>query len=242
MARHFEIQLADLTGEIVASTGGSVTICTVNTARQAAVATSATGSQAITNNPVALNRGKIDFYTSDDVDTVDLYIMTPTGQFIVRKGVKSSGPNEIMYDTMDRYTVAVVPFAFTDSAATVEQDTGIDLPTGALVLPNVSIVVTEVDATETVDIGMLSSESGGDADGFGVTLSVATLGTVKATLTNGAATLGALLRVQDSANAGDLVPEARVITAANRSISYTSSAGSDTFAGFAQIPYIVPHV
>jgi len=176
------------------------------------------------------------------VDTVDLYIMTPTGQFVVRKGVKASGPNELIYNTSDRYTVAVVPFAFTDSAATVEQDTGIDLPTGAMVLPNISIVVTEVDATETIDIGMLSSESGGDADGFAVTLSVATLGTVKATLANGATTLGALLWVQDSANAGDEAPEARVITAANRSISYTSSAGSDTFAGFAQIPYIVPHV
>jgi hypothetical protein len=241
MPRHFDIQLADIGGEHVGTAGGSVTICTVNTARQAAVSTTATGTQAITNNPVALNRGRMDFYTSDDVDTVDLYIMTPTGQFVVKKGVKASGPNEILYDTSDRYTVAVVPFSFTDSVATVEQDTGIDLPTGALVLPSPSILVTAIDATETLDVGMLSSESGGDADGFLAAVSLGTLGVVKGTLVNAGLTMGALLFVQDSANAGDEAPEARVITAANRSISYTASAGSDTFEGFIQLPYIVPH-
>lgn len=241
MPRHFDIQLADINGEIVQTAGGSVTVCTPGTPDQAAISTTPTGALAITNNPAALNRGKIDFYTSDDVDTVDLYIMAPTGHFIVRRGVKASGPNEINYDTMSRQSVAVIPFSHTDSAATVEQDTGVDLPTGALVT-GAAIQVVDIDATETLDVGILSSEAAGDADGFLNDVSVATAGVVKGTLANGAQTLGALLFVQDSANAGDEAPEPHVVVSTSRSVSYTSSAGSDTFAGFILLPYVLPAV
>ncbi len=239
MARHYDIQLANSIGEIIQTAGGSVTVCAEGTPDQVAVGTTATGAQAITNNPVALTRGKIEFYTDNDLDTVDLYIMAPTGHFIVKKGVKASGPNEIRYDDTARTSVAIIPFSHTDSSATVEQDTGVDLPANALV-EAAAIQVIDIDATETLDVGILSSESGGDADGFLAQVSVATARTVKGTLANGATTLGALLFVQDSANAGDEAPEPHVVTSTARSVSYTTSAGSDTCAGFIILPYVLP--
>jgi len=48
---------------------------------------------------------------------------------------------------------------------TSEYDTGIDLPAGAIVRDAIIYVGTNV-AGSTIDVGMLSSESGGDADGF----------------------------------------------------------------------------
>jgi hypothetical protein len=59
-----------------------------------------------------------------------------------------------------------------------EQDTGIDLPANALVL-DVLVNVTTAEATgatKTIDLGILSSESGGDADGLIDGLSVASTG------------------------------------------------------------------
>jgi hypothetical protein len=240
MARRFDIQLADIDGEIIQSAGGMVTVCTPNTPDQAAIGTSPTGAQAITNNPVALNRGKMEFYTADEVDTVDLYIMTPTGHSLVKKGVKASGPNEIKYDTMARTSVAVIPFSHADSTATTEQDTGVDLPTGALVT-GAAIQVVDIDATETLDVGTATAESG-DPNGFLAAVSVASAVMVKGTLANGATTLGALLFVQDSANAGDEAPEPHVVVSTARSVTYTTSAGSDTCSGFILLPYILPAV
>lgn len=82
----------------------------------------------------------------------------------------------------------------------VETDTGYNLPANAIVLDVfLNVITAETTAsTKTVDIGLLSSESGGDTDGFGAGLSLATAGLVRPTRTVAAgvfsaATRGALL-------------------------------------------------
>src|SRR5690606_22176216 len=108
-----------------------------------------------------------------------------------------------------------------DTAAATETDTGHDLVTGSLVHgTGLGIRVTTLDDTETIDVGTATAESG-DPDGFMDGVSVATAVTVKPTLLNSGVTLGALLKVQDSANAGDAVPEAHVVISSARSLTYT---------------------
>lgn len=114
-----------------------------------------------------------------------------------------------------------------------EQDTGWDLPTKAVVL-DVFVEVTTVEATgttKTLDVGILSSETGGDADGFLDGVSVAsTTGVKKGTLVSTGQTKGALLRADESGG-GVLVPEFHVAgSITGKSISYT--AGSNDFAEF----------
>lgn len=110
------------------------------------------------------------------------------------------------------------------SAATSETESGIVLPDNAVVYDCFINVVT-VDATETVDVGTLSTDSG-DADGFLDGVSLATAGLVKGTLASAGQTLGALLRVDESGG-GVLVKEPD-IASGGKAVTYTCSAGSDT--------------
>ncbi len=86
-----------------------------------------------------------------------------------------------------------------------------------------------MDATETIEVGLLSSGTAGDADGFVDAASVATAGYPLVTLT----TSGALMD-----NATNFDPDGHVILSANeQSLTYTGTAGSDTAAGY--IHYLI---
>ena len=130
-------------------------------------------------------------------------------------------------------------------ASTSETDTGIDLPSNALVL-DAFLEVETADTGITLNVGTKSTETGGDADGLITGASVASAGLVPAgvTATAGAnetyfsaCTYGALLAdfVAGSDTAGDVGTYARKYypTDANvaKSITYTASAGADTAAG-----------
>lgn len=120
-------------------------------------------------------------------------------------------------------------------ASTSEQDTGFDLPANAVVL-DAYVEVTTLEATgttKTVDVGLLASESGGDADGFLDGVSVATAGVRQGSLVSGAVTRGAFLKetVTDSGSATVAARLSHVTTAVTaRSVSYT--LGSNNFAEF----------
>jgi len=134
-----------------------------------------------------------------------------------------------------------IPFGASDNT---ETDTYIDLPTD-VVVRDAWIDVTTADSTETLNVGLLSSESGGDADGF---LSGVSVGTAKkvfgeVTVTSGsnedyfsACTYGALLAdfTAGSDTATDVGTYARKYHRCDgtaKSVTYTGSAGSDTAAG-----------
>lgn len=121
-----------------------------------------------------------------------------------------------------------VKIALTAPADGSETDTGTDLPSDAIVTDVLLNVTTpeSTGTTKTIDVGLLSGESNGDADGFLDGVSVASAGWVKGTLASGGQTLGALLRTDESGSSA-FVPEPHIIDTAV-SVSYT--AGSADFA------------
>lgn len=134
---------------------------------------------------------------------------------------------------MDEYTHTIViderpnvqhsGLIWYSASSAVETDTGIDFRYDTLI-EHVGIEAVTVDAGETLDVGVLSSGTNGDADGFVDGSSVATAGHPLITLT----TSGALM---DDATNFD--PDGHVILSANeQSLTYTGSGGSDTAAGY----------
>jgi len=234
---HFSIQLVDpRTGKAILDTGGFVLVCQAGSPSLQSVLTK-TGAAA--SNPVTINRGKIDFYTADSVTSVDLYGIGPKGEAIEITGITPSG--EAAYGiSRHRSGVYRLPFSIADATAATEKDTGLDFVTGVLInAAGIGIDVVTNESGKTINIGILSSESNGDADGFLAAISLATAGQVKGTLTNGSATIGALLVVQDSANAGDKVPESWKCDGVAKSLSYTLSSGTASAKGFMNLPFTI---
>lgn len=135
-------------------------------------------------------------------------------------------------------------FKFGDG--TTETDLGFDLPAYAVVDEVLIDVITAeaTGATKTLDIGLLSSESGGDADGFldGVSVSSTGLKRAAVTVTTGAnntylasTTHGALMRDfvagEDVANGGDGAINVRGhLTSSVTAKSVSVTPGSNDFA------------
>lgn len=233
--KEYRIQMKDAaSGETIITAGGKVYVAAAGDAQKATLYDKDGAALA---NPVTPTRGFINFFVADTVDTVDLYGMAPGGQSFQRLTVPASGPNEILIDTFARHQVLVIPFSIADTTATTETDTGFDTGLDKVWLPNPAVKTLTLDDTETIDVGTDGAGSN-DPNGFLAAVSVATAILRKGTLTNGAATLGALFSVQDSANAGDLVPEG-FIDAASENITYTLSAGTDTAEGFIYLPYLL---
>lgn len=236
----YRIQLKDaLTDRAIISAGGTVFVAQDGTAVKQTLYDKDGGALA---NPITPTRGFINFFTATTVERVDLYIMAPGGEFVVVKDVEPSGPNEIKVDTGRKQHVLHVPYSVEDQAGdATETQSAFTVPSRAMLLPNPAVHVIEADATETIDVGTMGTSN--DPDGFldGIAVSGAAGSVTPGTLTNGAATLGVLFSVQDSANSGDLVPEADVTAgAAADPISWTLTTGADTAQGFILLPYILP--
>lgn len=131
--------------------------------------------------------------------------------------------------------VAKIPVT---ALSTGEKDTGFDLPTKGIVL-DVFVDVTTAEATgstKTIDVGLLSSESGGDADGFldGVVDSAIAVVGPEVAATDGsnqnyfaaAPKLGALLRQGDlggdaAGTSAALIKKAHILNGTAKSLTYT---------------------
>lgn len=172
--------------------------------------------------------------------------MPVTGSSAIGRGIKTVGGlnyhGQGVIERWQRLNIGATP---TGS----EQDTGWDLPANALVTDVFVRVITPeaTGGTKTLDVGLLSSESGGDADGFIDGVSVATAGLVvpNVTLTAGATetyvsswTVGVLLTsgvplagTNTVGDEGSFYREWHPTSAVTaKSISYT--AGSNDFAEF----------
>jgi hypothetical protein len=251
--RSYSIQLANsVNGHNISTSGG---VCYVAESGGSAKVALQNDDGTTLANPIALTDGHISFNVADTVASVDLYIQAPSGHFVVAKGVSKGGDNEIFVDVSNATTLMVLPFAIGDTTANTETDTGFDLPDNAAVIPaGVGVHVGTADATETIDVGILSSESGGNADGFVVGLSVAAADTViaGATMTAGgtetyfsSCTLGVALAdflagADSAGDVGSYNPKAHVSDGTAKSISYTLSTGTDTAEGFIIIPVQLP--
>lgn len=122
----------------------------------------------------------------------------------------------------------------TTVSGTDEIDTGVEIPAGALI-QNVYLDVNAVDGT-TIDVGLLSSETGGDADGLLDGISTASLGLNAGNLDAAGATLGELLRV-DSSGSSSLVPAPHKVGTA-KTISYTLGEASPDLKGKIIVLYL----
>jgi hypothetical protein len=235
MSRHFSIQLVDaLTGQNIITAGGKAIVTVAGSPLKRSLVDKAGAALA---NPVSLTRGKIEFWIADEtVTSADLFIQAPGGQFADVRSVNASGPNEILIDTSRRHHSFVIPFHITDYAANTETSTGLAIPSKSEILPiGLGVDVTAIDAGQTIDVGTLSTDTG-DADGFIDSVSLAVLGFKKPTLLASGDTMGALLSVLDSANAGDDAPEGDV-SMQGKTITVTLDAGSDTAQGYIHLPY-----
>lgn len=234
--RIYDFQLTDGNeGESIRDAGGVCMVTAVNGNDKLTI-TDPDNDFAALANPVPLNNGRIRFATDKSVEAVDLFIRAPGGQFRVVQGAKPGAMPELYIDLGNLQQTYVIPFSIGDTAAAVETDTGFDLPTDGFV-PGIGpgVDVDVLDATETIDVGILSGEAGGDANGFLAAVPVSALGFTKPTLASGGQTLGALLTADES-GAGVLVPEGFRCDGTAKSISYTLTAGTDLAKGKIILP------
>lgn len=219
-------------------------VLTANAPTSPSIYSDANGT-AVSNpvrTPRTFSNGAVRFWTDMSVTSVDLSLLTAKGEAYFFEDVAYSC-HRLDVNPFQRDHVLVVPFGASDNA---ETDTGINLPAN-LLIRDAFIKVTTIDATETLDVGILSSEANGDADGFVLATSVGTSGYVNqfGVVTNGTnidyvahtAGKGAFLK-QGIAGAdavttvGGVQPRYYVTDGTATSITYTGSAGSDTAAGY----------
>lgn len=225
---------------------GKVMILTEDTPDSPTVYTDENGTALTETGGIAVmtfTGGRVTFFTAASVTALDLTGITADGQGFSLNSVSSS-TGRILIDTSQANQLVAIPFGPNDNS---EQDTGLDLPANCLLTANdVKLRVTTTDATETIDVGILSSESGGDANGIIAAASVATGGFVELLpqITNGSNIdyvstnyIGALLATSITgadavATVGGFTPKVYRTDGTAKSITYTGSAGSDTAAGY----------
>lgn len=236
----FDIQIADrfAGNSTVLATGGKMIVC-LNGEYTLATLYDPDNDFASLSQPVAATRGKFRFAVarSDSAApprSVDVYGTAPTGHGFRYYGAKPGTPNTLRVDTNDIQSHLVLPFSYATAVAT-EVDHGLDLPIGALAGPFVFIDVKAIDATETLDVGIKSSETGGDADGFLAAISVGTLGVTRPTWA-ATSVAGALIR-ESQDTAATFTPVQHEVVSGGQSVTWTITTGSDTGAGRIVIPF-----
>lgn len=181
---------------------------------------------------------KLKFYAA--ASSVDVVLAHSDGS-IAKYASVSSSIHRLKLDRSGTKKVLIVPFA----ASTAETDTGVDLPYGVLVKDVVVEVVTG-DATETMDVGLLSTETAGDADGFmndvvmspaafykGLTTTVGSNETYVSTAYYGALLGPVAVGTDANTDTGAGVVPGHIVSGSNAvSVTYTGSAGTDTAAGY----------
>jgi hypothetical protein len=237
----YEAQLNDASREapnLLALAGGAAIVTLPNSPKKATLFNPDTG-QALAN-PVSLTRGRLRFATQDNVPVVDIYGFGPDGGFFIRRGLRAGAEPQITYAFDQMEHLAVVPMAIQDFVANTEGNTGLQFALGSLLLPTPAFRVTTQEASRTVSVGLLSTESGGNATGLLAALSLAALGTIGPAV-SGTPTLGALLVQNFATSPAVNVPHARAIAPATaRTISVTFSASTAAAQGYFVQPYLKP--
>ena len=237
---NFDIGLFDqFNGQAIGASGGKLLVVLAGT-RNKATLFDPTNSYAALANPVAFIGGRAKFAIfliagQPNPPLVDIFGIDPNGHWFVRLGARPGDPTEIMVNTNLREDVAVFPFSAIDGVAGVEQNTGFDLPLGSMAASPLIVDVTVAQAAKTINVGLLSTQTGGAAAGFANGVSLATAVRLKTTINGGSPTHGTLLQTTSGGGA-TAVGEAALITTSQR-ISYTLSAGTTTAEGYISFAY-----
>jgi len=218
----------------------------VMTANSAALATIYSGKDdsSAASNPATTTdtKGEIRFYMASSINSVDVTIYTANGEAIFIKGVTPS-THGVWIDRQKLKQELVIPLVYNSN---VETTTGFT-PVSPCLIEDIDLVVETLDATETIDVGFNGSTTN-DPNGLIAAASIATAGWValQGVVNNGsnidyvdAVKLGVLLAsfINGSdavVSQGGIVRKKTHIGAAetDANITYTCSAGSDTFVGW----------
>lgn len=241
----FTIQLQDAaTGRTLSDVSGYAQIMINGTMHKATLYDPANNMAALAN-PIAISQGRIIFAVSTGGPgqatpmAVDFTGITSTGQCFYGRGAKPGAPTEVYVNPLRAHQRLIVPFSVADSTPGTEKNTGLLLPAGALVLPNPVTIVTVAagQGSKVVDLGLLSTESGGDADGFVDGISLTSIANIKSTLNGATPTLGGLLNVASVAGT-ERVPEGALIAAAV-TLSYTITSATTLAEGYVSLPILL---
>lgn len=249
--KHFEIDVKSSRSQDGHSTEGTISSGVLVFVYDAGTKDLATlysdAARTSLTNPISRSQfdtdGRIDFYCA--ASSVDIFLADDNGNTGFYPSV-SVNDHSLALDVDGADKCLVVPFS---DATSAETDSGLDLPDKVKVY-DINVEVTTVDAGETLDVGLLSSESGGDTDGLLAGVSLASTGVVKPfEITDGsgedyisAVRWGALMGLgstgTDTANDfGQPGGSGHVIDGTAKSVVYQASAGSDTGDGYIYIHF-----
>lgn len=243
----FEFQIVDGLGRPVTASGGAIYV--VPTGTQAKTALYNVDDNTALSNALSLTSGKAKFLVADTVTAIDVFGIAGDGRAIRAINVK---PGATFIPTSnDLRQELMLPWSIADQTATTAYDWGIDLPANALVQPfGTGLLISTTDSGITADLGLLASESGGDADGFLDGLSCATAGAVLPALTFNsgtdyptATTFGVLIQSFTAGSATDdrglAINKQHRCDGTAKSLVITLSSGADTATGYAIVSYVM---
>jgi len=177
------------------------------------VTTSDFASSTVCNDRVAF---RVDPGETNDV-AVDLIVVDTAGGFTAFVEDFDANTHKIVID--ERPNVMHHGMIWFNDNTTAETDTGIDFNYDTHIY-RVTAEIVDTVAAATVDVGLLSSQTSGDADGLLDGVSLASAGIPTLTLT----TSGALM---DNGTLMD--PDGHTVVASNAySLTYTTNSNSDT--------------
>jgi hypothetical protein len=235
----YDVQIMDrATGKALLTAGGKAIVVTAGLTGKLTLYNPDSDFASL-SNPITPTRGKLRFATavSPVSSSVDIYGIAGNGSAFVMKGVQTGAPTEIWIDSIRRTQTLLVPFLGSDYTAAAENDTGLDFVAGMMIRSHIVTHVTVLQAAKTFDLGLLSSETGGDADGFIVGQSLATLGAI-VTKASATVTIGALLK-ETATGAAAVIPVPYIVALAT-SLTITPSAATTTAACLFEIEYKLP--
>jgi hypothetical protein len=249
----FQIQFKDMRSFIAASDDGLITSGCIVFVYDAGTKNLATiysdGNRTALANPMLRasfpTDGTVTFFGS--AASYDIFVNDDKGNAATHYGVTPQTHSlPLNRDSAEK----VLVFPVNGSVGNVETDTGLDLPYKALV-HSAFLECTTAESAKTVDVGLLSTETAGDADGLIAAASMASTGKVDLrTITAGSnenylsafkigALLGALkVGVDTAGREGQSLITGHFVTGSNaKSISYTPSSGSSSFVGYCYVSF-----
>lgn len=210
-------------------------------------------------NRLTTGKGLIGSVYADNLYLNDVAVTATASELNVLDGVTATASelNTSSDLSINGGLVRVKKISISSAPTGAEQDTGWDLPVNSVVM-NVFVHVTTAEvtgATKTMDVGLLSSEIGGDTDGFLRGVSVSTTGVKRggfvstvgsnntymgalSTHTQGTLLMSAFIVGEDIAAGGDGVASVGTY-AVSTAVSVVYDAGSNDWVEFRGAIYIV---
>lgn len=192
-------------------------------------------------NPITVSSGGLcEWFGATTTTTYDVVVFHKRAR--ARQDAMTAAQRRIIVNLQPSLKALRIPWVTTASG---EINTGVTLPKGAMVI-DVAIEVTTAGAGQSLDVGLLSSESGGDADGFCAKRAITATGFVRCGATSDANGLtqnhrGVLLlhlfQAAGATHKGFYLEKPHLADGTATTITYTKNEAGTAAAGFLHILY-----